>query len=221
VADRREPRFDDGRRLCHAENLRDPDMPPSPSAARPSWPRRAALGLLGLFGWRSVLVWPPEPKGIIVVYPHTSNWDFPIGVLFRIGNGLPANWVGKAEMFRPPFRGLLERIGGIPLDRRRTVGFVDALREEFRRRDWMWVAIAPEGTRSHTDHLKSGFYQLALAAGVPVGLGYIDYGTRTVAIDTYVRFTGDRERDMGVLRDFYADKRGRRPEHQGELRLRR
>ena len=95
-------------------------------------------------------VWPPEPKGLIVVYPHTSNWDFPIGMLFRIGHGLPANWIGKAEMFRAPFRGLLLRIGGIPLDRSRATGFVDALVEEFRSRDWMWVAITPEGTRSHT-----------------------------------------------------------------------
>jgi 1-acyl-sn-glycerol-3-phosphate acyltransferase len=167
-----------------------------------------------------VLVWPPEPKGIIVVYPHTSNWDFVIGVLFRIGYGLPASWVGKAEMFQWPFRDLLERIGGIPVDRRRTTGFIDFLRDEFRRRDWLWLAITPEGTRGYTDHLKSGFYQLALAAGVPVALAYIDYGTRTAGIDTYVRFSGDRARDMELMRSFYAGRRGRRPGHAGEIRLR-
>jgi 1-acyl-sn-glycerol-3-phosphate acyltransferase len=182
--------------------------------------RRSALGLLRLFGWRNVLVWPPEPKGIIVVYPHTSNWDFIIGMLFRIGHGLPANWVGKAEMFPAPFRGLLERTGGIAVDRQRAVGFIDTLLEEYRRRDWMWLAIAPEGTRSHTDHLKSGFHKLALAADLPVAFAYIDYGTKTVGIDTYVRFTGDRERDMELMRAFYADKRGRRPERAGDIRLR-
>ena len=160
-----------------------------------------------------------EPKGLIVVYPHTSNWDFPIGVLFRIANGLPANWIGKTEMFRAPFRGLLLRIGGIPLDRTRATGFVDALVEEFRRRDWMWVAITPEGTRSHTRYLKSGFYQVALTADVPVALAYIDYATKTVGMDTYVRFSGDRERDMDLLRAFYADKRGQRPELAGDIRL--
>lgn len=200
-----------------------PDFGPDPSArarnAR-SPLRRAALGLLRLFGWRSRLVWPPEARGIIVVYPHTSNWDFIVGVLFRIGNGLPANWIGKAEMFRGPFGRWFERIGGIPIDRRRTQGFIPAMLEEFRRRDWMWVAIAPEGTRSYADHLKSGFYQLALGADVPIGLGYIDYGTRTVGIETYVRMTGDKERDMERLREFYADKTGRRPEAAGNLRLR-
>jgi 1-acyl-sn-glycerol-3-phosphate acyltransferase len=183
--------------------------------------RRAALGLLRLFGWRSVMVWPPEPKGVIMVYPHTSNWDFIIGMLFKIGNGLPANWIGKAEMFPPPFTGLLKCLGGIPVDRSRAAGFIEALVEEFRSRDWMWVAIAPEGTRTRTDHVKSGFHQIAVAADVPVALAYIDYATRTVAIDTYLRMTGDRDTDMARIREFYASKRGRHPELAGDLRLRR
>jgi 1-acyl-sn-glycerol-3-phosphate acyltransferase len=182
--------------------------------------RRAALWLLAVFGWRNVLVWPPEPKGVIIVYPHTSNWDFIVGMLFKIGHGLPANWIGKAEMFPKPFKGLLEWLGGIPLDRSRTTGFLDAMVQEYRRRDWMWVAIAPEGTRSHADHLKSGFYQIAVAAGVPVALGYIDYGSRTVGIDTYLHMTGDRDADLERIRAFYATKRGRHPELAGELRWR-
>jgi 1-acyl-sn-glycerol-3-phosphate acyltransferase len=181
---------------------------------------RGALGLLRLFGWRSVLVWPPEPRGVIVVYPHTSNWDFIIGLLFKVGHGLPASWVGKDNMFRWPFRGLLERIGGIPVNRRERTGFIDRLVGEFRRRDWMWLAVTPEGTRSHTDHWKSGFYQVAVAADIPVGLGYIDYGTRTVAIDTYLRFTGDREQDLARLRDFYASKRALYPHKAGDIRFR-
>lgn len=180
-----------------------------------------ALGLLQLFGWRTVMVWPPEPKGLIIVYPHTSNWDFIVGMLFKIGHGLPANWIGKTEMFPAPFTGLLKWLGGIPVDRRRASGFIDALVAEFRARDWMWVAIAPEGTRSHTDHLKSGFHQIAVAADVPVAFGYIDYATRTVGIDTYARMSGDREVDLRTIREFYADKHGRRPQHAGELRFRR
>jgi 1-acyl-sn-glycerol-3-phosphate acyltransferase len=182
--------------------------------------RRAALGLLTLFGWRSVLVWPTEPKGVIIVYPHTSNWDFVIGVLFRVGYALPASWVGKVEMFRGPFRRWFGRIGGIPVDRRRARGFIDQLLAEFRRRDWMWLAITPEGTRSHTNHLKSGFYQLALAGDLPVALAYIDYGARVVGIDTYVRMTGDRDADMATIREFYAGRRGRRQDLAGEIRLR-
>jgi len=140
--------------------------------------RKACLGLLRLFGWTTSLTWPPEPRGLIMVYPHTSNWDFIIGVLFRVGSGLPAQWMGKDSMFRWPVRKLFVRIGGVPINRRERTGLVTALVEEFQRRDWMWLAIAPEGTRSHADHLKSGFYQVAVAANLPIGLGYIDYGRR-------------------------------------------
>ena len=68
--------------------------------------RKACLGLLRLFGWRTSLTWPPEPRGLIMVYPHTSNWDFPLGVLFKLGHALPAHWMGKDQMFRWPFRRL-------------------------------------------------------------------------------------------------------------------
>ena len=184
------------------------------------WLRKGCLALLKVCGWEAVLVWPPEPKGLILVYPHTSNWDFVIGVLFRIGFSLPANWVGKDAMFRWPFAGLLKRIGGIPINRRERTGFIGFMVEEFRKREWLWLAITPEGTRSYTDHLKSGFYQIAVAADVPVGFGCIDYGRRRVSIDTYVRFTGDAERDLETIRAYYADKRGHTPSHAGAIRFR-
>jgi 1-acyl-sn-glycerol-3-phosphate acyltransferase len=182
--------------------------------------RKACLGLLRLFGWTASLTWPPEPRGIILVYPHTSNWDFIVGVLYRIGTGLPAHWMGKDSMFRWPLGRFYLRIGGVPVNRRERLGVVAALSEEYRRRDWIWLAIAPEGTRSHTDHLKSGFYQLALALDLPIGLGYIDYGRRHIGIDRYVRMSGDEAQDLALLRDYYGDKRGRIPSQQGDLRFR-
>jgi 1-acyl-sn-glycerol-3-phosphate acyltransferase len=154
------------------------------------------------------------------VYPHTSNWDFIVGVLYKFAVGLPANWVGKDTLFRWPLGPLFQRIGGIPVNRSKSSGFVRALLDEFKRRDMMWVALAPEGTRSHSDHWKSGFYRIAVAAGLPVGLGYIDYGTRTLGIDTYVTLSGNPDADMERLREFYADKRGRIPGNAGEIRLR-
>ena len=114
----------------------------------------------------------------------------------------------------------LRRIGGLPVNRRERTGMIGALVEEFRRRDWLWIAVAPEGTRSYTDHLKSGFYQIARAADVPIGLAYIDYGRRQVGIDTYVRMTGDEAADLATLRAFYADKRARVPALAGDIRFR-
>jgi 1-acyl-sn-glycerol-3-phosphate acyltransferase len=89
--------------------------------------RKACLGLLRLMGWRSVLNWPPERHGLILVYPHTSNWDFVIGILFKVGNGLPARWMGKDTMFRWPVRRLLRAIGGVPINRRERTGLIASL----------------------------------------------------------------------------------------------
>lgn len=191
-----------------------PDRKPSPSLAE-----RLGRSLLASRGWTTVFEPLPAPKGVIVVYPHTSNWDFIVGVFYKFAVGLPANWVGKDSLFRWPMGPLFTRIGGIPVDRSKSSGFVRALLDEFDRRDRMWVALAPEGTRSHSDHWKSGFYRIALAAGLPIGLGFIDYATRRVGIDTYVRVSGDRDRDMAVIRDFYADKQGYRPARASDIRL--
>ena len=180
------------------------------------WARR----MLASRGWKIVFERLPGPKGLIVVYPHTSNWDFIVGVLYKFAIGLQANWVGKDTLFRWPLGPVFRRIGGVPVNRRERSGFVQALLEEFARREHMWLALAPEGTRSRTDHWKSGFYRIAVAAGLPVGLGFIDYATRTVGIATYVTMTGDAGADMARLREFYASKRGRLPANAGEIRLR-
>jgi 1-acyl-sn-glycerol-3-phosphate acyltransferase len=93
--------------------------------------------------------------------------------------------------------------------------------EEMHRHDEFWMAVAPEGTRSYSEYLKSGFYQLALAADVPIGLGYIDYARRQVGIDRYVRMTGDEDRDLQVLRDFYSTIQPKKPANAGGLKFRK
>lgn len=175
--------------------------------------------LLRLFGWRRVFVPPPVPKGIVVVYPHTSNWDFIIGILYKIATGFQVRWVGKDTLFRWPVRRLLLRLGGIPVNRRDPSGFVDTLLAEFARTESLWLGMAPEGTRARTNHWKSGFYRIALAGGLCVGLGYIDYATKTVGLETYVNLTGDPTQDLARIRAFYAGKRGRLPENEGDIRL--
>jgi 1-acyl-sn-glycerol-3-phosphate acyltransferase len=182
--------------------------------------QRLARSLLALLGWRVELVWPTAPKGVMVVYPHTSNWDFFVGLLWRFATGFRARWIGKDTIFRWPVRGLLGRLGGIPVNRRQSTGLTGQLAAEFERRPWMWLVIAPEGTRSRTDHWKSGFYHLALAAKVPVGLAFIDYGARVLGVSTYVDLLGDEEADLARMRAFYAGKTGKHPDQAGEIRFR-
>jgi 1-acyl-sn-glycerol-3-phosphate acyltransferase len=181
--------------------------------------RRWARSLLGLFGWRVDVALPPGPKCVIAVYPHTSNWDFVVGYLAKLAAGLPVHFVGKHTIFRWPFGAMLRHMGGIPVDRRAHAGLVHQLVREMEARPWMWLAIAPEGTRAHVDRWKSGFYRLALGATVPIGLAFIDYRARTVGLTEYYAPTGDEEADLAHFRAAYAGKVGKRPELAGEIRF--
>ncbi|MGZ6123694.1 MAG: 1-acyl-sn-glycerol-3-phosphate acyltransferase [Myxococcales bacterium] len=187
---------------------------------RPTLSERLARGLLALFGWRVDVRWPPPPKAVIAVYPHTSNWDFVIGILARAAVGLPVSWIGKDTIFSWPFRALFRKLGGIPVDRHQHHGVVGQIQAEFARRPFFWLAIAPDGTRAHTDHLRSGFYRLACATGVPLGLGYLDYGRRIVGIGDWIDLSGNQDDDLARLRAFYAGRTALHPAQAGEIRFR-
>jgi 1-acyl-sn-glycerol-3-phosphate acyltransferase len=183
-----------------------------------------ARAVLGAFGWRVCYVEPPGPRGIIIVYPHTSNWDFVIGLLAKWVIGLPLRFVGKESLFRGFTGATLGRLmrlwGGRPVDRHRASGAVDQLAQLMRSEPWFWLALSPEGTRRFQDHLRSGFYHLALAMQVPVGLAFIDYGRREVGVRDYVRMSGDAAADLQVLRRFYADRQGLYPQRASTIAFR-
>jgi 1-acyl-sn-glycerol-3-phosphate acyltransferase len=192
----------------------------APTPGTPSLVQRGARALLRAFGWRVDVAWPTVPRCVIIVYPHTSNWDFVVGYLAKLAAGIPVHFVGKHTLFRWPFGGLLRRMGGIPVNRADAAGFIPRLAGEMAARPWMWIALAPEGTRAYTDHLKTGFHRLARAADVPVGLAFLDWRHRTVGLTRYVTMTGDEETDLATLRAAYGDKLGKRPEHASAIRFR-
>lgn len=156
---------------------------------------------------------------VVVFYPHTSNWDFLIGLLAKWVIGIRFRWAGKDTLFNGPLRPLFVRWGGIPVNRRERTGFIGQMRAAFDRNAEFRLAIAPEGTRSPTSHWKSGFYHLARAAEVPLALAFIDYGRREIGIGGHFALTGDADADMRALAAFYADKMARRPERAGPVRL--
>jgi 1-acyl-sn-glycerol-3-phosphate acyltransferase len=180
---------------------------------------RVAGALLRLIGWHAVLVPPPWPQSVIIVYPHTSNWDFVVGMLGRAAIDLRCHFAAKDALFRGPFGAWLRRIGGIPVNRRAPTGFVGQLAQEFTQRRKFHLVFTPEGTRAKTDHWKTGFYRLALAARVPLGLGFIDYARREVGVGGWLELSGEPEADLDRIRAFYAGKRGRRQELAGTIRF--
>jgi len=197
-------------------------FPPAPYLDRPSgrgWHARLGALVLSMLGWRIVLAQPVPMHCVVVFCPHTSNWDFVIGLAAKWVMGIHFRFIAKDSMFVWPFARMFERWGGIPVNRREHTGVIGQLAARFALEDDFRLAIAPEGTRSRTEHWKSGFYQLAHAAGVPLALAFIDYPNRRIGIGAYLAVSADQDADMAAIASFYADKSGKRPENSGPVRL--
>jgi len=167
---------------------------------------RAALGrgLLRLLGWRLEAGLPDLPKFVVIAAPHSSNWDFLVGIGAAFALRLDFNFVGKAELFRGPLGLLMRALGGLPVDRYRPEGFVSQLVGLFAAREKMVLAMAPEGTRKPVARWKSGFHRVALAAGVPIVPAYFDNGRRRVGFGPPCYPSEDAEADIAALREYYA-----------------
>ena len=171
--------------------------------------RALARGLLRAAGWRKVGTLPRT--GIFVGAPHTSNWDFVLTLLILWSDEIPPRVLVKQELFRGPLSWFFRSLGAVPTDRRGGAGLVKQLVREARESESFVLVLAAEGTRTKTDHWKSGFYRIALDTGLPLTLGFIDGPTRTAGIGDTFFVTGDVRADMDRIRAFYADKHGVRP----------
>lgn len=190
--------------------------------AEPPYPLRShawARWLLRRLGWRIDVSQLP-PRGVMVVYPHTSNWDFPTGMLLVFALGWPLRWMGKKSLFRWPVGGLMRYWGGISVNRASPEGIVEEIAELFQRSERLHIAIAPEGTRGFVPHWKSGFLRIARAANVPLILCAIDYGTKTMGVRGVLTPSDDAEADMARIAEVYAGVQGKRPACAGAIRLR-
>lgn len=163
---------------------------------------------------------PPDPRYVAIGAPHTSNWDFPVAILTMAALEMDARWVGKHTLFRWPFGPLMRALGGVPVDRRKSQNFVQQVVERMRSESEFVLVIAPEGTRSRTRRWKTGFYHIAHGSEVPIALGFLDFARRRAGIGGWFRPSGDLEADMTRIREFYADKTGKRPEQEGPVRVR-
>lgn len=183
---------------------------------------KARLGHLWLRsqGWRVVGDVPTPRRFVLIGAPHTSNWDFPYMLAFSWIYGVRIHWMGKHTLFRPPLGWLAYRLGGIAIDRRAAHGLVEQMAQRFAESDELIVAIPPEGTRRRVEYWKSGFYQIAKAAGVPIVLGFLDFGAKEGGLGPMLRPSDDVVRDMDFVRAFYRGKQGKYPEEWAEPRLR-
>ncbi|MDJ0852653.1 MAG: lysophospholipid acyltransferase family protein [Myxococcota bacterium] len=182
------------------------------------WKRLARL-FLRLTGWEAEGARPVERRFVLIAAPHTSNWDLAFLLAFAQVFDLRISWMGKHTLFRPPLGALMRRVGGLPVVRHRKGDMVGQMAEAFAERDALALVVPAEGTRDYTAHWKSGFYHIALRAGVPIVMGYLDYARKRGGFGPALHPTGDVRADMDEIRDFYSDKVGLYPEKFGEVRL--
>jgi 1-acyl-sn-glycerol-3-phosphate acyltransferase len=188
-------------------------------AQLPTWGQRTALRLLNLVGWNVHFRPLPGPHGIAVVYPHTSNWDFFVGLLAKWAVGLQFRWLAKDSLFRGPMGVMMRYWGGVAVDRSAPQGAIRRLAEDMLASKWFWLAITPEGTRSYRPYWKSGFYRIALAAKVPVLLVSIDYGRKIVDVTKAITLTGDEAADMAAISAAYQGVQAMYPKDAAPIRL--
>ncbi len=175
---------------------------------------RISQFILNMLGWKVDMQAIPSPKQyVLIAVPHTSNWDFPLGLLVRSVMRQDIKYVGKASLFRPPFGAIFRALGGIPVDRSKRNKFVDAVIGMLEDSEDLKICIAPEGTRKRVAHLKTGFYHIAKGADVPLLLCKFDYEHRTVTISKPFYPTDNMEADFEYIEGYFRGIKGKNPEN--------
>jgi 1-acyl-sn-glycerol-3-phosphate acyltransferase len=170
--------------------------------------------LLTVWGFRIDPIYPKEiKKSVIAVMPHTSNWDFPIGILLRPILDLDTHFAAKSSIFKFPLGILMRWWRGVPVDRSKHNNFVDAVAVHFEGKESFKITIAPEGTRGKVKILKTGFYYIAIKAGVPIVCCKFDFGNMVIGFSDPFYPTGDYEKDLPQILDYFKGVKGKVPEN--------
>jgi len=165
-----------------------------------------------IIGWKVEGEIPRNTKKYIVIgAPHTSYYDFPIGIATSKIVDMKIRYLAKRELFVFPIKYFLVKLGGIPVDRSKNSSTVDSMVEMFNQSKELICALSPEATRSAVNKWKMGFYYIAQGAKVPIQLVSLDYKKKVVGFGPLLFPSGDIEKDMAVIRDFYRDKSAKHP----------
>ena len=173
-----------------------------------------------MFGWTVADPIPPEPKFVLIAYPHTTNWDYVFMIASALAYGVQLRWLGKKELFDSPLGWLYRATGGVPVDRGKASNLVDTAVRWFHENERLILVVPPTGTRKAQDYWKSGFYHIAVKAGVPINLATMDYLHKRAGFGPCYMPTGDVATDMDHIRAHYTVTHAKFPEKKQRIRLR-
>ncbi|WP_257280742.1 MULTISPECIES: lysophospholipid acyltransferase family protein [unclassified Endozoicomonas] len=162
-------------------------------------------------GWKVEGNQPRVPRYILVAAPHTSKWDFFIGMAVGLSHGIEAHWLGKSSLFRRPLGSVMRWLGGIPVDRDRRGSLVDQSICCFKGNKQLGLIICPEGTRSKGDRWRTGFYHIARGAEVPIILAYMDFRKKKAGFGPTIKPGCSMKKDLAEIQAFYDKKQGKHP----------
>ena len=164
-------------------------------------------------GWKLVGFIPPDlQKFVMVVAPHTSNWDFFVGLGARSMMGVDTRFVGKKELFKFPYGWIFRKLGGYPVDRSKNTNMVDAVCDIFESKDRFSICLTPEGTRSYAPVWKTGFWHIANKLQIPIVMVSMNYETKEIAIEKPFFTSGNIDNDIAFMKEHFKSVPGFHPE---------
>ena len=181
-------------------------------ANRPRILRFIGKAAMKITGWKTVGHFPRDERVVLVVGPHTSNWDFVVAMSAVLSWDINIHWVGKHSIFKKGFRRVLRKMGGIPVNRANP----DALKEEIvditNKYKGFIIGLAPEGTRKKVERLKTGFLRIANDTNSKIMLAGIDFSNKTIELGEFFSPSGDVEQDLHNIKHYFSNFSGKRPE---------
>lgn len=162
-----------------------------------------------LLGWKIIGDLPDLKKYIIIVVPHTSNWDFVLGVVVRRILNPRIRFLGKNSLFKPPYGWIFKWLGGYPVDRQKSSAMVETVVNIFDKEESFILALAPEGTRSKVPRWRTGFYHMAVQAKVPIVMVGFDFRSKQVVVHSPFYPSGDLTKDLTYIQDQFKGIKGK------------
>lgn len=173
--------------------------------------KKISQWILKTFGWEIIGQLPDSKHYIIIVCPHTSNWDFILGLLVKWSLDLEIKYIGKHQLFRPPFGFIFRALGGYPVNRSKSNNLVEQVAELFKTQERFVLALAPEGTRKKVSTIKTGFYHIAEMANIPIFPVGFDFTNKKVLLTKAYYPNGDKNAAMRSFIDFFSSIEGKYP----------
>tara|TARA_Y100001935_G_C17237634_1_gene473881 strand:- start:320 stop:862 length:543 start_codon:yes stop_codon:yes gene_type:complete len=170
--------------------------------------------LLNIFGWSvNIDAIKTIKKSVIIEAPHTSNWDFILGIMAALSTGIKFRFIIKKEWDKPIIGKQLQRLGAIFIDRSKSSGLTQQIITQFKTMNEGHIIFTPEGTRSRIEKWKSGFYTIAHEAQLPISVAYIDYASKRIGIDHILYPSGNIKEDCIKIQEFYQQISPKNPQN--------